>query len=414
MPSVIRVVAPAVAAVLVVACGGGSGGGGGGGATITVTGKLLDYTGQAAGFLPVRVGGKVTSSDASGNFSVSGVKSPYELVVLQATMRYAQVFEGVTTKTPIVLALGGDATARSATVHVAFTGVGTGTGLLDVSNPVNANGGVTGSVGKPGTSYDDGLNWTGPTTFQGNACAILYDATGGVATAFNAYGETDGIYVQDGQTSSAGVSMASVLAKTITGTVPVPPGYTLHAVTMGFVCGSNAKYTSYPFTFDVAPSASFAYNAPVIPGPLYLGADAQKGSNDLYVQDVGVAPDATGVQLTLPTPVEQASPPDLALGISGTTSFSWSGASGALSQVYFVPTVVGPLLVTVFTASPSTTFPDLSSLGYPSPKGTTYKWSVVQSSNLATLDAALSGVPPSYLASYTSASTGSIAFTTAP
>jgi hypothetical protein len=77
---------PVAAGVLtgfLAACGGGGGGQAQGTTKITVTGKVLDYTGQPAAFLPVRVGGSVTSSDASGNFSVAGVTSPYELVVLQ-------------------------------------------------------------------------------------------------------------------------------------------------------------------------------------------------------------------------------------------------------------------------------------------------------------------------------------------
>jgi hypothetical protein len=408
-------VAAGVLTAFLVACGGGGGGHAQGTTTITVTGKVLDYTGQPAAFLPVRVGGNVTSSDASGNFSVAGVKSPYELVVLQPAASYAQVFEGVTNPTPIVLATyGGSSSMRSATVHVSFSGVGTGTGLLDISNPVNANGGASGSVGTPGTSFDDSLNWRGPSSFQGDACAILYQATNGVATSFSSYGEVDGIDVQDGQTSSAGVTMAAVQAKTITGSVTVPSGFTLHSKTLGYVCGSAAHLPSYPFTFDLDPSTSFSYAAPVVSGALYLGADARDATGYVYVQALGIAPDATGVQLVLPTPVAQVKPADMALGIDGTTEFSWSGSGGGLSQVYFSPTSAGPLTVTVFTGAASTPFPDLGNLGYPAPKGATYRWSAAVISAIPTMDAALSGVPQSYLGSYTSAYSGERQFTTAP
>jgi hypothetical protein len=43
---------------------------------MSVTGKVLDYNGQPAAFLPVLVGGKVTSTDDKGNFSALGSAAP--------------------------------------------------------------------------------------------------------------------------------------------------------------------------------------------------------------------------------------------------------------------------------------------------------------------------------------------------
>ena len=409
-------------------CGGGSNPGGSnpggsnpGGSnppatSITVTGKVLDSTtGAAAPFLPVMVAGKVTSSDANGNFTMAGVPSPYELVVLQPSIKDAVVFEGVTRTDPIVLVfLPQSSTPRMATLTVDFTGTGTGDGLMDLSNPVGTNGGVTGSVATPGTSYSQDLQWGGPSSFDGNVCAILDTNVNNVATAINAFGETDRVSIQDGQTTTVGVNMASVQTKAVSGTVTVPTGFTVNSKTLGFVCGADAQRPSYPFTFDMSSTTAFSYPTPVTSNALYLGASATKGTASVYVQQFGVAPDASGVTLALPPPIEQMLPANNALGIAASASFSWSSTSVGLSQVVFTPVSPGPLNLNVFTANATLVLPDLSALGYPLPKGTTYQWGINADSSVKTLDDALSGVPRNYLASYSVAVSETWQFTTAP
>jgi hypothetical protein len=404
-------------------CGGGNGGGSdpadagaGGEATITVTGKVLDaLTGGPAAFLPVMVAGKVTASDANGNFTMTGVTSPYQLVVLQPTMMDAQVFEGVTRKDPIVLVYQSpSSTPKKASLVVNFGGTGTGDGLMDFSNPVNANGGVTGSVATPGTSYSQDIQWIGPSSFDGNVCAILYQDVNGVATAINAFGEEDRVSLQDGQTTTVGVNMAAVQSKAISGTVTVPTGFTLSYKILGFVCGGNAQRPSYPFTFDTSSGTSFNYPTPVTPNALYMGASAQKGEAYLVVQQFGVPPDASGITLALPPAIEQTSPADNALGIAPSTSFSWSPTTVGLSQVSIWPVSPGPLRLTIFTPNATVALPDLSALGYPLVKGVTYSWAITADSTVQTLDDALSGVPRDDLKSYTETGSGSWKFTTAP
>jgi hypothetical protein len=396
-------------------CGGGGSDSAGAGASITVTGKVLDSSGGPAAFLPVLVAGKVTSSDANGNFTMAGVTSPYELVVLQPTIMYAQVFEGVTRKDPIVLVFQSQSsTPKKASLVVNFSGTGTGYGLMDVSNPVNANGGVTGAVGTPGTSYSQDLQWTGPSSFEGNVCAILYQNVNGVATAINAFGEEDRVFLQDGQTTTVGLNMAAVQSKVVSGKVTVPTGFTLNYKVLGFVCGGNAQRPSYPFTFDTSSSTDFSYPTPVTPNVLYMAASAQKGNAYVYVQQSGVAPDGSGITLALPPAIEQTLPANNALGIAASASFSWSPTTVGLSQVTVSPVNPGPLSLTIFTASATVTLPDLSALGYPLVKGVTYRWAINADSSIQTLDDVLSGVPRDYLKSYSQTASGNWQFTTAP
>jgi hypothetical protein len=401
-----------ILASLLAACGGDSNSPG---TSITVTGKLLDSTGGPGAFLPVLVAGRVTSSDANGNFTMTDVTSPYQLVVLQPTAKYAQVFDGVTRKDPIVLvSQTASPTLRRASLVVNFSGTGTGSGLMDVSNPVGANGGVTGSVATPGTSYSTDLQWIGPTSFEGTVCAILYQSVSNVATAINAFGEADRVSFQDGQTTTVGVNMAAVQSKVASGTVTVPTGFVINSKVLGFVCGANAQRPSYPFTFDTGSATDFSYPTPVTPNALYLGASATKGDAYVYTQQFGVSPDASGITLALPAPIEQTLPANNALGIAPSASFSWSPTTVGLSQVTFSPVSPGPLSLTVFTANATVTLPDLSALGYPLVKGVTYRWLINADSNVKTLDDVLSGVPRDYLKSYSQTVSGDWQFTTAP
>ena len=381
---------------------------------ITVFGKVLDYAGQPGAFLPMLVGGKVTSSDANGNFTASGISNPYQLVVVQPDRKVAQVYQGVSRTDPIVLVFLGNPILRKAKLTVSFSGTGTGSSQMDVSNPVNANGGISGVVA-PGTSYTHNLQWDGgPSSFQGNICAILYQNTNNVATAINGFGEQDDVLVQDGQTRSANLSIGPVASKTITGTVSVPPGFNLGAKTLGFVCGGNAVRPSYPFTFDTGTQTSFAYAAPVTSNMLYMGASAKKGDAYLDVEQFGIAPDASGLSLVLPQPIELEQPANNALGIGASASFSWTPTSLGVGQASFNPTSPGPLGLTIYTSSASLTLPDLSALGYATPKGVTYTWRVGADTLLKTVNDALNGVPRDYLKSASVSGSEKRQFTTAP
>lgn len=382
---------------------------------ITVTGKVLDGFGLPGAFLPVLVGNKVTSSDASGNFSVTGVTSPYQLVVLQPAQKYAQVYQGVTRTDPIIVVFQAATNIKKAKITVNFSGTGTGTGLMDVANPVNANGAVSGSVAIPGTSYSTDLQWTGPSSFEGSVCAMLYSSTNNVATAISAYGEQDRVFVQDAQPASASVTMAPVTTKTISGSVTVPAGFVVNAKTLAFVCGSKAQRPSYPFTFDMGSASSFSYVTPVLTNLLQMSASAKKGDASLYTQQFGLAPDASGVNLVLPAPIELALPENNALGINPVTAkFSWSLSSLGANQVSFTPTVQGPLVFSIYTSSTSVSLPDLSALGYAFPKGVNYKWSANAASNVPSVNDALNGVPRNYLKNYSTSYSGERQFTTAP
>jgi len=328
---------------------------------------------------------------------------------------YAQVFEGVTRNDPIVLVFQTPTSPpKKASLVVNFSGTGTGYGLMDVSNPVGANGGVGGSVATPGTSYSQDLQWIGPSSFEGNVCAILYQNVNGVATAINAFGEEDRVSLQDGQTATVGVTMAAVQSKVVSGSVAVPSGFTLTAKTLGFVCGGNARFPSYPFTFDTSSGTDFSYPTPVTPNALYMGASAKKGDAYLYVQQSGIAPDASGIALALPPAIEQTLPANNALGIAASASFSWSPTTVGLSQVFISPANPGPLSLIIYTTQATLTLPDLSALGYPLVKGVTYRWGINADSSVQTLDDVLSGVPRDYLKSYSQTYSGNWQFTTAP
>ena len=385
-------------------------------ASITVTGKVLSYSGQPVAFLPVLVGSKVTSSDANGNFSANEITSPYQLVIVQTDQKFAQVYQGVTRPDPIVLvAVSSSSPEKKSTVTVSFTGTGTGYGLMDIAPyATNLNGGATGSVGTPGTSYTTDLRWKEPTSLQANICAMLYQNTDGVATTINAFGQTDGVSIQDGQTPNFNVIMKPVPTKIITGSVTAPAGFAVNYKVLGFVCGSKTLNRSYPFTFDKSAATSFSYVTPVTTNSLYVTALATQGEASVYIQQFGVAPDASGINLVLPQPMLLNSPANNAVGINASTSFSWSPTTVGASQMSLTPSSPGPLSFSIITSGASATVPDLSAIGYPLPKGVKYNWLVRADSLQPTVNDILSGVPPDPKSSASGSYSGVRTLTTTP
>lgn len=383
---------------------------------LTVTGKVVYPTGEAGAFLPVMVANKVTSTDAGGNFSAGGISAPYRLVVVQPTQKYAQIFEGVTRADPTVIAVGSGNYNGQANLTVNLSGAGytwpQPSGyetLLQVTGPVNMNGGATGSLG---TSYTTTLQWVGPASFRGSICALQSQKnSSNVAIGFNGYGQLDNLAFTDKQPSSANLVLNPIQSKTLSGLVTVPGGYTLTAKTLGFVCGSRL---AYPFTFEQSSTPAFSYAAPVIGSALYLSASAKKGDASVYLQQLGVAADASGVSLALPSATELNQPADNALGVNNATPFSWSAFPGGIHQLSVYPKTSGPLTLTLFTTAASATLPDLSSLGYPLPKGIVYRWIVSGIAPVGSVNDWLGGASFDFNQNYSSGYSGERTFTTAP
>ncbi len=75
--------------------------------TITVSGTLVDGTGQPVSGVAIAIGEATpVNTDSAGHFSIAGVKPPYELTVIDAAAKSAVVYKGLTRADPKLLHLG--------------------------------------------------------------------------------------------------------------------------------------------------------------------------------------------------------------------------------------------------------------------------------------------------------------------
>jgi hypothetical protein len=352
---------------------------------ITVTGKVLTYQGEAGAFLPVTVNGQKTSTDAGGNFSVPGVSTPYDLVVLQATRSQAFIFQGLSRADPIVLVSGSGTYARASNVNWTFSNAFTGPpgagesydgSLGCVSSDGQVSCGSTGSVGI--TPYADTLRWSGPQAITVGFYALqTFKNSSNVVTAFQRFGRSENRQLVDAQPTSVGIAYQTVTSKTLGGTVTAPPGATLTGRALGMSVGSARLY---PFSYESNAngiSPTFSWASPAIAGTgLYLTGTATKGAVSIYGTLTGVAPDDPALTLALPAPAEASQPANNALGVTHQTAFSWTPFAGGVYVVGVSPAASGPLAFSITTTRTEITLPDLTDLGYPLAKGAVYRWSV--------------------------------------
>lgn len=373
--------------------------------TMTVTGKVLGYNGEAGAFLPILLDGQKTSTDASGNFSVSGVHTPYDLTVLQACTSVAYVYQGLTRPDPIALIFLSSSEVRKSEVTYSFTNADTtappasefSDSIMDcTSTDANISCGVTGAVGP--NPYTQTLQWSGPQNIEADVYALQTFEKNNVATSFRRFALAQREYFSNGQPGTVSLNLQPLSSGTVSGTVTPPPGYTLIQRGLGFKMRGQWKY---PFSLEdnrtSGISQSFSWASPLVAGlGLYLNGTASKGDAGVYAYLDDVAPNATNLSLTLPTPPEQTEPANNALGITNNNVFSWTPFAEGVHTFSVTPTTKGPLTLIIYTAKSEVILPDLTSLGYPLPKGVTYKWRVSGQAPLASVDDFMKGAVTSY------------------
>ncbi|WP_299426554.1 hypothetical protein [uncultured Meiothermus sp.] len=390
--------------------------------TITVIGKVLTHDGKPGAFLPVLVADQKTATDASGNFSAADVAIPYDLVVLQASRNQAYVYEGLSRRDPIVLVSGSGSTYDNAS-EVTLTSSNVNTtpppagGFADghitclgvATRQVSC--GITGSV-FPSVKHN--VSWAGPSSVFINFYALqMHKNSRNVVTSFLRFGRAENRHLTNAQPSTGNFALEPVQNQAIAGSTTPPPGYTLVSRALGF---RALGHYLYPFSYEldqtgIAPNFSWA--SPAVPGmDLYLSASARKGDAHVYAY-LAVTPVDSAINLRLPTPPEQLQPADNALGVTTATTFSWTPFAEGVHSVSVSPVTPGALNLTIYSAATSLQLPDLSSLGYPLPKGVTYRWMVGGFAPFASVDDLANGVPYIYGVS-SSGGSGQRVFTTAP
>ncbi|HTO92840.1 MAG TPA: hypothetical protein VMM80_00670 [Bacteroidota bacterium] len=372
---------------------------GGAGSVITVTGKVLGQNAQPVTGVPVSVKGiPSTNTDASGNFSIPGVTTPYTITVINAGDNSALIYEGLTRSDPVLVFPG---TAPGTKYGGSITGTIKGgtfpsPGPRDVTRVVWCSPEIvqTSSVGSNG-SFGFAPNWYGPSTTTGGIYALQFttDAAGfPVAGGYKGYGAKTGLALANGAALSGQTdSLLPITSTQFTAAITLPGGYTIVGKGLFLQVTPTA---ALQLVSDTSKSLTASYYTPLVTGaPVAFGIElaGQSGSGSITWKN-GNAAGAAGVAVTPIVPPELSLPVNAAAGIDTTVTFSWTAMPGAVHAIQFEAQNPGDPSYYIITAGTSSRIPNLKPLGLGIPASAPYKWNVLGFGPLASTDAAAGSV----------------------
>jgi hypothetical protein len=392
--------------------------------TQTVAGKVR---GNASGVTVRLVGQAAVVSDATGNFTFTDVKVPYDVYVVGQTgpsdgpIPAVTYYKGLTRLDPVV-------TPPSTYCHGALCAL-----ELGDNRSATVTGGMGAGAGSPTgptywkfTSAGDGqVNTTGTwtytltwftTQFMNNTRAGRLhgmQATRGTAdapTGWLYYASPADIILTNTQTTTNVDLIMSTLATTadLTGTITPPAGFTTPTVAL------TQTLAGWPFQVWTAATTNAASTIPLLAdqtASFYAISTGSTGSSEGVVPNITVA---TDVSMTLPPPASVVGPASGAGNVTPTTPFTFMTPPG---QVYEVSMRSTAAVYVFYTTTGSLTVPDLEELPFPS--GASFDWQVVGYGPVSTgVDAAADAVSVQRVSSFdtgafhTLTSTPSRSFTT--
>jgi hypothetical protein len=410
----------------------------------TITGKLLDGSGQpitsasitsSGARLNIKLLGSTTSTtvDANGGFTLTNVPATYSLAVEVAFSsatssggHYATVFQGLTRANP-TLTFGSGPFSNSPVLGSSSPLEGNITGGLGFPTPLGTSTVFTVAVPKAvnisgssyfstvnasSGSYSTGTGWAGsdPVTATLHALQFSTDINGKI-TAYSGYGRQSVTLTPQGTDPGQpfptpvkqDVALAAVSVGTLKGAIKWPPGSTkpeyLVATNLLFAGSDQTNLNlSAPTGFGSQPLtvAPTGYNqlVPLITGAKFIqqlsfseiptpGSITQGGQSTVWKS---VTPDVN-TDITVPAPISLTLPDDAESGVTSSTKFSWSTYTGGVYILKFYVLATVPTFVDVVTAASSGTIPELSA-DFALPKASIVLWAVQGIAPYSSVDAA--------------------------
>lgn len=328
------------------------------------------------------------TTDGDGGFSVSGVPTPYDAMLVVPALAEVTLYQGLTRSDPTLVSLG-----SSVPSHPAATVQGAVSGGASLPLPPNARtrvafgsaegGGVASADGATGT-YQVGPSWWGTPSTTGTLYALQwqYDAAG-LPSSYTGFASRTGVTLTDGVTlTGQDLTLAPVGSGQVSGSVAPPSGYTPSNRRLLLVFGADQG--AVELVRETGAATAFSFLAPAPPGAaLLLVARASAGS----AVSTGYQPlptQGTGLSAPLQPAADLAAPADGAMGVTMGTVFSWSPSPGGISLLV----VRGSSTFVVVTAGASATLPDAASLGFTLPPASVFSWYVFGVGPFSSIDAA--------------------------
>lgn len=405
MNRVLIVVIAAITGIAVAGCGSSKPAGL---TIITVTGVVTTPDGPVAN-AKVQINDRpVVTTASDGSFTVSEVTVPYDALVGNAATNSAVLYQGLTRPDPD-LNFGELGTSVPPVRKAKISGTVSNSnpfpfpagsctllsfGSVDFNVPLSTN---NVAVALDTGLYSKNIAWRGGSSLSGTAHALQwnYNTTTLLPTAFTWHGSRYVTVNVGDDLSGQDVVMSAVSASSpVSGEVKVPTDYTMNS--RWFEVYLDPDKARIPVFCEVTGSAppcktntpitpAFNFVVPSIPGTTAtVWVNAIKGTNPLVfsqVRQCDILPGTVGVNLALPLPPAQDSPPDGADPIGVGTRFSWSafpdgGIHGLLFTEDPLPIPTLEPVLTVYTAGTEVILPDLAPVGLSWPAAKTYSWRI--------------------------------------
>jgi hypothetical protein len=358
--------------------------------TFTVSGRAVNVDGLPVSGVTAVIGDRSVNVGSTGEFSISGVRAPYDLIVFNGTTRQVIIYRGLTRKDPTIAVPGADPiSGGTATISGTVTGghypqqAGEASYVSFMASQAHAGTPIDGTG--PAGTFKLPVTWGGATTVTGHLHAFQYTSQGGLPSNFTDYGNAP-VTLSDGGSFTPNINLTPITSDSITGTVALPGAYSVFDK-MYTVHLDGARALSVE---DATHTTDFAYVVPNIAGARFSAlAMASDPAGNIIIHSSTPVAAGNSIQLAPRVAPELILPANEAQDVDLTTSFSWSAFSEGVHEVTFSQWD-GMYYVTVVTSDDSITLPDLSALGISLPRGGRLFWSVVGVAPVASMDEAAS------------------------
>jgi hypothetical protein len=347
--------------------------------TQTVAGKVR---GDVMGATVRIVGKTATTSDATGNFTFTDVKVPYDLYVLgqggpdNAPIPAVTYYKGLSRLDPVV------------TKQYAYCSASTCFTLFNTKS-ATVQGGFVGGGSTAGPTYwkfttagDGQINTTGTWSYTLGWFAAFANNTrigrlqGMQATRGTANAPTGWLYYQSSAditltnqqtTTNVDLNLATLgTTANLVGTITPPTGFGTPTVTL------TQTMAGWAFEVWTAATTNAASTIPVLAGQVasfHAKSSGSTGTTEGVVPGISAA---TDVSMSLPLPASITGPVSGATNVTATTPFTFMTPA---NQVYEVTMSSGAAIYVIYTTSGSQTIPDLEEM--PLPSATSFSWGIV-------------------------------------
>lgn len=373
---------------------------GGPGTTVNVTGKVVDLIGAGISGVTVVIGSSTSVTDAEGNFSISGVTTPYtaKVVLAAGSNPVGIMYEGVTSENPVFFGTGLPSSPNTAKLTVSIPALlpnqqaqifFADAGILNYSNTIS------------GAEISDSIrvNWTGSSTITGKIVVLVYTFAAGQITTYDKYGEKLNYVLNNGGVVSESFTNAELSMNpgenTVAGNVLPPTGYTTpkaHLMLKFSTAGSIANASRIG---NELLASAYSFVVPTgLPSSFLIGVEGRSSGTigEFNQKIITVNSGSTNNNINLLAGANLSTPPDNATNIDTNTTFTFSAGTGGITLISFNGTGRTFIVVTGSTAG-STKIPSFSSFGLGLGSNVNYSWSVARLPNISSVDAFVNAAP---------------------